>query len=67
MWCCGSLYGIRLSVTSPDLGRDNMWVSQASVSLSAGWDTQVGLLPRTQNYSVWLTLGSICPYTMRLE
>lgn len=43
--CCGSLYGVRLSVTAPDLGRDNMRVSQASISLSAGWDTHVGVLP----------------------
>lgn len=41
---CGALALFRLSVTAPDLGRDNMWVSQVSISLSAGWDIRAGLL-----------------------
>lgn len=40
-----------------------MWVSQASISLSAGWDTQAGLVPAKQNYSVdTLTLCRISPW-----
>lgn len=61
MWGCGSLYGVWLSVTAPDLGHDNMWVSQASISVSAGCDTHAGLELEKQNYSVLLTLISISP------
>ncbi len=61
MWCCGSLYGFWLSVTAPDLGHDNMWVSQASIRLSAVWDTHAGLVPEKQDCSVFLMLCSISP------
>lgn len=52
MWCCGCLYGVWLSVTPPDPGRDNMWVSQTSVRHPVGWDTHAGLVPEKQKYSV---------------
>ena len=38
MGCCGCLYGIRLSLTLPDLGSKNMRLSQASISSSVGRD-----------------------------
>lgn len=45
---CGALALFWLSVTAPDPGRDNMWVSQVSVSLSAGLDVHAGLLPENE-------------------